>query len=101
MHIDILVFACIKYITCYVALFSGFSGSWMQSITEEMEEKYDLPQQYLESKKQMKDEEEEQDEEYFQEFDPAIPIKEEFPGRYNFQVSLGNLDSSKNWVVSI
>ncbi|XP_033300393.1 tumor protein 63 isoform X1 [Bombus bifarius] len=78
----------------------GFSGSWMQSITEEMEEKYDLPQQYLESKKQMKDEEEEQDEEYFQELDPAIPIKEEFPGRYNFQVSLGNLDSSKNWVYS-
>lgn len=65
--------------------------------TEEMEEKYDLPQQYLEA--EIKDEEE-QEEEYFQELDPAIPIKEEFPGRYNFQVSLGNLDSSKNWVYS-
>ena len=69
----------------------------MQSVTEEMEEKYDLPQQYFEAEKQIKDEA--QEEEYFQ--DPAIPIKEEFPGRYNFQVSLGNLDSSKNWVVSI
>ncbi|KAK1122735.1 hypothetical protein K0M31_009177 [Melipona bicolor] len=70
---------------------------WIQSVTEEMEEKYDLPQQYLEA--EIKDEEE-QEEEYFQELDPAIPIKEEFPGRYNFQVSLGNLDSSKNWVYS-
>ncbi|KOX80158.1 Tumor protein 63 [Melipona quadrifasciata] len=37
---------------------------------------------------------------WIQKLDPAIPIKEEFPGRYNFQVSLGNLDSSKNWVYS-
>lgn len=66
-----------------------------------MEEKYDLTQQYIEEEKQMKDEEEEQEDEYLQELDPAIPVKEEFSGRYNFQVSLGNQDSSKHWIVSV
>lgn len=46
----------------------------------------------------MKDEEEE---EYFQELDPHIPVREEFPGRHNFQILLVNQDSSKHWVVSI
>lgn len=49
----------------------------------------------------MKDEEEE----YFQDpleiIDPPIPVREEFPGRHNFQVLLVNQDSSKHWVVSI
>lgn len=63
-----------------------------------MEEKYDLTQQYIEEEKQMKDEEEE---EYFQELDPPIPVREEFPGRHNFQILLVNQDSSKHWIVSI
>lgn len=77
----------------------GFVPSfWFQSITEDKtEEKYDLTQQYIEEEKQMKDEEEE---EYFQELDPPIPVREEFPGRHNFQILLVNQDSSKHWVYS-
>lgn len=63
-----------------------------------MEEKYDATQQYLDEGKPIKDEGEEQ---YYQDADPVIPVKEEFPGPHNFQVSLANQDSSKHWVVSI
>ena len=48
----------------------------------------------VEEDKQMGD-----DEQYFQP-ETSIPVKEEFPGRHNFQVSLANQDSSKHWVYS-
>lgn len=69
-------------------------------IEEEIDEKYDLTkltQQYIEEE-QMKSEE---SPEYYPEPETAAPIREEFPGCYNFQFSLANQDSSKHWVVSI
>ncbi|XP_076759707.1 p53 isoform X1 [Xylocopa sonorina] len=76
----------------------GFVPRWLQNITEEeMEEKYNLTQQqYIQEEKEIKEE----DGQYFHEPDPAIPVKEEFAGHYNFQVSLANQDSSKHWVYS-
>ncbi|KOC70960.1 Cellular tumor antigen p53 [Habropoda laboriosa] len=76
---------------------------WIQNIIDDkIEENYDLEQQYLEENKPIKDEDEEQ---YYREIDSTplpsrIPVKEEFPGRHNFQVSLGNQDSSKHWIYS-
>lgn len=72
---------------------------WSQSIIEaKVEEKYDeiTTEQYLEEEKQIADE----DEQYFQEPNSSIPVKEEFPGHHNFQVLLANQDSSKHWVYS-
>lgn len=79
----------------------GFTPSFtllhnMTGTEDPAEEKYDLTQQYIKGE-QIKDEEEEQ---YFQEPDSAIPVKEEFAGVYNFQVCLGNQDSGKHWVYS-
>ncbi|CAK9824532.1 Cellular tumor antigen p53 [Anthophora retusa] len=71
---------------------------WMQNITDDkIDENYELKQQYVEEGKPIKDEDEEQ---YYQELESSIPIKEEFAGRHNFQVSLSNQDSSKHWVYS-
>ena len=30
----------------------------------------------------------------------TIPIRDEFPGKFNFQIMLNNQGSSKNWIVS-
>lgn len=67
---------------------------------EDIEEKYNinLTQQYVSEGKQMKQED---DGQYFQEPETYTPIREEFPGCYNFQFSLANQDSSKHWVVSV
>ncbi|XP_017891491.2 cellular tumor antigen p53 [Ceratina calcarata] len=81
----------------HMELSSSFcTNTLFQMEEDKMEEKYDLTQQFIEDK-QIKDEVEEQ---YYHGSDSVIPVKEEFAGVYNFQVCLGNQDSSKHWVYS-
>ena len=78
---------------------SGLPSLVEEVMKEDIEEKYsiNLTQQYISEGKQMKQEDNGQ---YFQEPETYTPIREEFPGCYNFQFSLANQDSSKHWVYS-
>ncbi|XP_076241130.1 p53 isoform X2 [Calliopsis andreniformis] len=60
-------------------------------------EKYINLSQHMSQETEIKQEAQEQ---YFEEPEISTPIKEEFPGCYNFQFSLCNQDSSKHWVYS-